>query len=339
MKTARHLMLAIALAVTTVSAGAQNQLASPPGTSPAELGFSALMDEPSRAELFSEMRANDEANDPNRSKRSQQFALILKFQFPTDVATDFTTGQPRRNSLFGVDISHNQSADFPIETLPGRGVLFLYMKASQGTTFVDDKFSRFWARAGRLPAGHQLHRGAYHFLSAGDPHTDAELWGRKQAETFLKVFRASNPASDPYRATDMPPVMDLEWDRAKSNAPDRWAGRRPEEILKMAKAFLAAVAEGTGRTPVIYTAQSWWHERIGADALVTQLSAYPIWLADYSEKSRSPETPRSINGTSWALWQFTEHARIYQSDVGDFDANIFRGARPEFFRRLGVKEF
>lgn len=331
--------LAALMLVPSAAVRAQDEIGYPVGTSPVDLGLTALSNEPSREDLFTRMRLDDQANDPTRSKKSQTFALSMKFRFPADAINDFATGRPRVNSIFGVDISHHQTIDFPIEMLAARKVDFLYMKASQGTTYVDDKFSRFWARAGRLPKGQQVHRGAYHFLTAGDPSVDAASWGTRQAATFLKVFRASNPQSDPYRDTDMPPVMDLEWDRANGNAPDRWKGRTPAQIIAMTKAFLAAVAAGTGRRPVIYTAQSWWHERIGADARQTELAEYPLWLADYTEKSRMPETPRTINNAKWALWQFTEKAELPTAYAKTFDANIFKGPRAEFFTRLGVKEF
>lgn len=326
------------IVMIAIPARAQEAAGPPAGATAQALGLEVLTDDPSRAELFAQMRLEDAANDQTRSQTSQQFALTQRFRFPVDTRTDPSTGQPRVDSWFGVDISHHQNASFPIEQLRAKGARFLYMKASQGARYVDDKFASFWWRTGRLPKGAQVHRGAYHFLSATDPrnpNVDAAAWGRQQAATFIKVLEANRPWYD----TDMPPVVDLEWDRAKPDAPDRWKDRKPEEILAMTKAFVEAVRAGAQRTPMIYTAQSWWHERIGQDARLAELADYPLWLADYTEKSRTPETPRSINGAKWTLWQFTEKAQMPAGYANGFDANIYKGKPADFYSRLNVKAF
>ncbi|MRX10807.1 hypothetical protein GJ697_23540 [Pseudoduganella sp. FT25W] len=45
-------------------------------------------------------------------------------------------------------------------------VRFAYLKATQGTGYMDGKFAMFWNQLGKLPKNQQVHRGAYHFLSA-----------------------------------------------------------------------------------------------------------------------------------------------------------------------------
>lgn len=312
--------------------------AAPPGTSAAELGLEQLADEPSRGDLFAQMRKDDAKNDPDRSLKAQTFALTMRFRFPPDVTTDYSTGKPRANSIFGIDISHHQDS-FPVSALRAKGARFIFIKASQGTGFVDGRFADYWAQAGALPKAQRLHRGAYHFLSAGAPGSDAAEWGRKQAVTFLKVLKANMPPGTSYASTDMPPAMDLEWDKANATAPDRWQGRSPDQILTMAKAFLEAVEAGIGRKPLIYTAQSWWHERIGQDSRLADLAGYPLWLADYTQKSRIPELPRTINGAPWALWQFTESAQMPIGYGRGFDANIFKGGEADFYKTFGVKAF
>jgi len=274
----------LAQAPTDVSAPIATTIDEPVGTSAAALGLSDLTDDLSRTELFSEIEVAYARSDPQGADEAvQYFNLWGPFRFPNDVDFDSVLHKNREDSLFGVDISHYTSVNFPIEQLSSRKVRFVYIKATQGTGSLDGKFANFWSRAGNLPVGSQIHRGAYHFLSSGSPNVPAAQWGRAQAETFIKVVRANGGL----RATDMPPVVDLEWDKASKDAPDRWALRKPAEILAMLDAYLTTVKAALQRTPVIYTARAWWHERMDSEAQFAVLAQYPLWLADYSKTSRA----------------------------------------------------
>jgi lysozyme len=330
------LVPAIANAQTQPATAATADAIDPPGTSAAALGLTDLTDDLSRQDLFAEIREADVAADSSGTTASAQyFNLYGPFRFPNDVDFDTALNEPRKDSLFGVDISHYTNSAFPIEQLRTRKIRFLYMKATQGTGSLDSKFAGFWSRAGKLPKGSEVHRGAYHFLSSGDPRVPAEDWGRAQAATFIKVIKANGGLLP----TDMPPVVDLEWDKASKDGPDRWQGRKPAEIIAMTKAYLTAVETGLHRTPMIYTARSWWRERIGSETEFAALSTYPLWLADYSKTSRASEVPTTINGVRWALWQYTEAATMAIGFNGAFDANIFKGKTDAFYTSLGVAEF
>src|SRR4029078_9095672 len=106
----------------------------------------------------------------------------------------------------------------------------------------------FWSQLGALPKNEKVYRGAYHFLSSDSP-------GLSQAESFLGYVGVHGG----FKPDDMPPCLDLEWDKTASN-PDRWAGHTPEEIIQSALDWLKEVNSKTGRKPMIYTALSWWKE-------------------------------------------------------------------------------
>jgi len=339
---------ALALGLADMSpAAAQENAAVPAGTSAADLGLQDLQSDLSRQQLFNEIRRADEAtaNSGRVNTATQTFSLAGPFRFESDVDVETevavrgvireTITRKRAPSVFGVDISHHNGSKFPFKQLKNRKIDFIYMKASQGAGFLDPRFASNWQRAGELPAGSRVHRGAYHFLSSGDPRIAPEDWGLQQAQTFLKVIKANGGLRD----TDMPPVVDLEWDKASESAPDRWAGRTSADIVKVLLAFTTTVETELGRKPMIYTAQSWWHERMGKEADGTSLAAYPLWVADYSRSSRATEEPRSIAGATWVLWQFTDAAKMVIGFDGKFDANIYKGDAATFRRSLGVKEF
>ncbi|MBY7220039.1 hypothetical protein K6716_16135 [Escherichia marmotae] len=306
-------------------------LAAEPLPDAASLGLENLTNDLSRQQLFVKILGSD----LSRKMEYDTFAVKKYFKFPTDVSYDSVLNQPRPSSLFGVDISHHNDKDFPIELLAKNKSVFLYMKSSQGTRYVDPEFAGFWQRAGATERGVKLHRGAYHFLSSGTPADDAETWGRKQAMTFVKIIKANGGL----RATDMPPAVDVEWDVDSSTGKDRWKKRKPAEIITMIKAFTAQVEADLGRKPVIYTARAWWKDAVGGENSFAQVADHKLWLADYSNQAQASETPRSINQTKWAIWQFTDAAQLNLGSSKKFDASIYKGPIAEFYTTLGVQEF
>ena len=201
---------------------------------------------------------------------------------------------------------------------PGHRCNFVYVKSSQGTTLRDGKFPEFWSRLGQLTGNARVHRGAYHFLSSAGS-------GEDQARTFMKVLTDNAGL----QATDMPPVLDLEWDIVRQGAPDRWIGQDPDLIIRKVLAWLQFVENATYRTPMVYTARAWWRERIGSENKFSQLDRYKVWIADYSRSSQAVEIPKVPNGAEAALWQFTESAKLAGGFIGAIDANVYKYKSPD----------
>jgi lysozyme len=342
MKFTRHAIMAILLLVAVVAlrTSARGQSATSPvlqipqGTSPQELDLPELTDDPKPQDLFAMVVAAAAKEDPAGVQEStQNFALYGPFRFPNDTTYDIVEHRDRSNSIFGIDISHWTVPSFPVEQLAARNVAFLYMKATQAGG-VDGSFARFWQRSGNLSGSKRIHRGAYHFLTCGDPKVPGEEWGRLQANTFIKVVEANGGLL----ATDMPPAADLEWDVTKREH-DRWVCREPDEIIATVQAFLREVKNRLRRTPILYTSRAWWRERLGSESGFAALSTYPIWVADYSQTSRASEIPPGINDTKWVLWQFTDSATMAIGFNAGFDASIFKGSPDSFLSTLGVGAF
>ena len=134
----------------------------------------------------------------------------------------------------------------------------------------------------------------------------------------------------------MPPCLDLEWDVAPNNR-DRWKGQSPDKILGSAIAWLRKTRELTGRTPLVYTARSWWLERGIPESTFEALKDYPIWIADYSRSHKGLEKPAIINGRTQSLWQFADDAKLITGYPGGrLDANIFYGSQEDFNREFGL---
>ncbi len=76
--------------------------------------------------------------------------------------------------------------------------------------------------------------------------------------------------------------------------------------------------------------------RRGADSLLKMIdhrasgfSAYPLWIADYSETA--PEAPGDWQ--SWIFWQYSQGGEVAGVD-GDVDRDLFTGTRADWKKLL-----
>ena len=133
---------------------------------------------------------------------------------------------PPGYKVHGIDISHYQGdinwkmlkqtrqGQFPVE--------FIFMKATEGGDFADDKFVANFDSA----RAHGFIRGAYHFYN---PKTDAH----KQADFFINSVKLE--------PGDLPPVLDIE--------------KKSRDIKKFQndlKIWLRKVESHYGVKPIIY---------------------------------------------------------------------------------------
>ena len=219
----------------------------------------------------------------------------------------------------GIDISHHTKEGLKLGLLRQQGVRFVYAKATQGVGFKDAKFASYWKALGALPADAKVLRGAYHFLSSSSP-------GSAQADSFLRFMKANGGIE----SSDLPPVMDLEWDITDKSGRDRWSDYQPDDILQNVLDWLRTVEQATHRSPIVYTARSWWRERIQSDEKFAKLSGYKIWIADYSRSARAIEDPGVPSNGKYHLWQFTDSSKLPTAYSGSLDANIYKGSDAEF---------
>ena len=146
----------------------------------------------------------------------------------------------------GIDVSHWQGrVDW--RAVEEAGIGFAFLKATEGTTFVDPTFRGHWAALGET----RILRGAYHRFRPGRDAT-------AQAEHFLTVVSL--------RPGDLPPVLDVgETD-----------GISGERVVRGARAWLRIVEQRTGVRPIVYTQPSFRRTHLG-----TALDDYPLWTGEY----------------------------------------------------------
>ena len=196
--------------------------------------------------------------------------------------------------------------------LKQENIRFVYAKATQGVSYKDNLFGLYWRAIKDLPAEKGVLRGTYHFLSSNAD-------GAAQADTFLSFLEKNGGLKD----TDMPPVVDLEWDITQSDRKDRWQSHTPDEIIDITLAWLKRVEEKTGRIPVVYTARTWCRGAADSGGKFRQTEPLQDLDRDYSRSARATETPPTINRSRWHLWQFSETAELSQGYDGPVDADVY----------------
>ena len=158
---------------------------------------------------------------------------------------------PHGYQVHGIDISHYQGeVDWKMLKQTRQGqfpINFVFMKATEGGDFSDDKFVANFDSA----RAHGFVRGAYHFYN---PKTDAH----KQADFFIQSVKLE--------PGDLPPVLDIEK-----------KGRDVKKLQQDLKLWLRKVENHYGVKPIIYASYK-FKTRYLNDSV---FNSYPYWIAHY----------------------------------------------------------
>jgi lysozyme len=192
----------------------------------------------------------------------------------------------------GVDVSgHQGRIDWPV--LAAQDLDFAYVKATEGSAFVDARFTE--NLAGARDAG--LLVGAYHFFSFESP-------GRTQAEHVI--------ATVPADADLLPVTIDLEhYGEFHRDPPE------PAVVQAELRDLADALREHYGVEPVVYATRAAYDQY-----LVGQLPDSPIWI-------RSVYLPPPGHADrEWTFWQYSHRDRLdgYDGRESFIDLNVFRGS-------------
>ena len=190
-----------------------------------------------------------------------------------------------RYPVQGIDISHHQGK---IDWQRVKGQDFVFIKATEGKSMVDPRFSENWQQAKEKG----IIRGAYHFFL---PSVSAE----DQANHFL--------AQVDLKTGDLPPVLDVE----------ETSGQSSEVIRKGVSKWVNIVEQKTGITPILYTSPSFYGDNLKG----IQLDC-PIWIAHYN-----PVNPRLPKGVKkWDFWQYSDKGKV-RGIKEKVDQNYFNGSK------------
>jgi lysozyme len=195
-----------------------------------------------------------------------------------------------RYSVRGVDISGHQGA-VDWDLLKADGVDFAYIKASEGETFNDPRFSRNWYAAEQ--AG--ILRGAYHFFTQCRS-------GKAQAQNFMRVV--------PVDPNALPPVVDAEHMGPCLQSP------AVKDVAAEIEVFLNALQAQYKVRPIIYTTRE-FHDAY----LAGKFPKERFWV-------RRLLLAPQFRQNQWVFWQY--HNRGRRAGVGGpVDLDVFKGTRAE----------
>ena len=235
-------------------------------------------------------------------KKRYYFILILAVLFAVFAGILFINKTLKINSFFagryelcGVDVSHYQGT-INWEKLAGQDLDFAFIKATEGSSYLDECFYDNWREAGKT----DLYIGAYHFFSF-----DSE--GKKQAEFFI------NTVGD--LEGKLPPVIDVEFYGDKAHNPPK-----KEEVVMQLNEMLSVLEEHYQIKPIIYTTYTVYNKYIKGE-----FQEYPLWI-------RNVYYPPDVAlRDTWSFWQYTDTAVLegYEGSEKYIDMNVFQGTKEE----------
>lgn len=209
----------------------------------------------------------------NVRKMIISFLIIITMPMYILIAPVYAFGPSSSNIYDGIDVSGWQgSIDY--SEVASSGIEIVYMKASEGTNFVDPYFNQNYTNA----KANGLKVGFYHYLTA---RSNSEAVA--EANFFVSTISGMVP--------DCRLAMDFE----------SFGNLSTEEINEIGLTFMQTVENLSGKEMVIYSDTSNASNIFGGG-----LTNYPLWVAQYEVEEPTPNG----NWSSWVGWQYTDAGEI-----------------------------
>ncbi len=192
----------------------------------------------------------------------------------------------------GVDLSGHQ-VNVDMKKLAEQNVQFVYIKATEGISFVDNYFESNWQNAAE--AG--LLAGAYHYFSFN-------VDGEEQAQNYIMSVGEDLNGR-------LIPAVDLELG-------ENTARPQKDELVAELKKFNAAIEGQYGVKPLIYAQKDFYDTYLADD-----FAGYPRWV-------RSVYFPAAWeNGDDWLVWQYKDRGELEGYSGGEkyIDLNVINRKR------------
>lgn len=213
---------------------------------------------------------------------------------------NFNQRKSEEYSIKGVDVSEYQG-EIDWKILAKQGIQFAFIKATEGSRYVDPYFQKNWKEAQTT----KLAIGAYHFFSYDSS-------GKDQATNVIKNV---TPIEEM-----LPPVIDVEFYGEKE-----WKLPEKEKTKKELQDMIEELTNYYGKTPIIYATQKSYHLYIEED-----FTQCPIWIRNVFTK------PKLEKEREWSFWQYSDKGKLegYQGKEKYIDLNVFQGKEEEFKQYL-----
>ena len=203
----------------------------------------------------------------------------------------------------GVDVASYQG-EIDWRELEKQNMKFAFIKATEGSAFVDEYFSTNWMNANKTG----MRTGAYHFFSFDSK-------GETQAKQYIRTV--------PKHKQALPPVIDVEfYANKKDNPPHR------EDVEKELTVMVKMLEKHYDKKVILYATQEAY------DLYIKDV--YPqcdIWIRSILTK------PSLSDERNWTFWQYTNRGRLrgYNGKEKYIDLNVLYGKEEEF-ENYGMKD-
>lgn len=173
--------------------------------------------------------------------------------------------------VHGIDLSHYQGEVFWENVGANSKMAYVYLKATEGSTHIDETYERNIELAHR----YGLKVGSYHFFR---PKTDLA----KQLENFISQCRPGDQ--------DLIPMIDIE----------STGGLKTDEFCDSLFKFLDLVEKAYRQKPLLYTYTNFYNKHLKG-----KIDDYKLMIAQYSD-----EKPQLADDRDYTMWQYTAKGRI-----------------------------
>ena len=167
----------------------------------------------------------------------------------------------------GIDVSHYQGRIDWDQVAGSAKISYVYLKATEGATYVDDTYSRNLNEVRRVG----LSVGSYHFYR---PNTS---W-REQLTNLTSIVKAHEQ--------DLVPIIDIEHRGRVSEA----------KFIRDLKAFISHVERHYGKKPLLYSYQNFYNKHLKG-----HFTDYHWMIAKYQDAE-----PVLDDGKDYIMWQYTQ---------------------------------
>lgn len=175
----------------------------------------------------------------------------------------------RQYPITGIDVS-NHVGKIDFEKIKEQDIDFVYIKATEGKTFIDKSFQTNFRNAKK--AG--IPTSAYHFFRFNRT-------GKEQAANFLNTV--------PYNDVDLPLVVDVE----------EWGNTNVDDVSRIVteiKAFIREVEKVSRLGVIIYTNEN------GYKRFIENNFDNKIWICSFSKQPKIDK--------KWHFWQHSHKGKI-----------------------------
>jgi len=177
-------------------------------------------------------------------------------------------GQDKEQDSFGIDVSHH-NGEIKWEEVPD--VMFVYIKATEGATYVDPMYRRNIKGA----KAKKLRVGAYHYF-----RTTSSV--QKQFENYKQHVRKED--------IDLIPMVDVEECR-------NWSTKQFQDSLIL---FIQLVKSHYGKAPMIYSVNTFYNRYCAP-----RFDNYHLMIGRYGD-----EEPFIKGRGTYTIWQKSQTGKL-----------------------------